>query len=53
MMRKVLIFSFAVAYLCLGGISFANNSPADMLLQAEKIHNGEPFICLSQIDHQI
>jgi hypothetical protein len=36
MMRKVLIFSFAVAYLYLGGTSFANNSPADMVLQTEK-----------------
>lgn len=36
MMRKLLIGSFAIAFFCLGGTSFADNGPADMVLQAEK-----------------
>jgi len=36
MMRRLLICSLAVAFLCVGGISFADNGPAEMMLQAEK-----------------
>lgn len=36
MMRTMLICVIAVAFFCTAGISFADNGPADMILQAEK-----------------
>jgi len=36
MIKKVLICSFAVAFLCLASFSLADNGPAEMVLQAEK-----------------
>jgi len=36
MMKKILICAFAVTFLCIAGISIADNGPAEMTLQAEK-----------------